>query len=81
MDDFYAYLVWDLKTNTHHPLYYKLEDLMSTFALNRLVKDPTHVNQTGADILLDLVLTSSENQVDSCEVLPPPPLLPDQPKI
>ena len=46
--------------NTHHPLYHKIEDIMSTFSLTQIVKDPTHVNQSGADTLLDLVLTPSD---------------------
>ena len=87
MDDFYSFLedvdisllsnlifVGDFNINfynTHHPLYHKMEDIMSTFSLTQIVKDPTHVNQSEADTLLDLVLTSSENQVESCEVLPP----------
>ena len=44
---------------------------MSTFSLTQIIKDPTHVNQSGADTLLDIVLTSSENQVESCEVSTP----------
>ena len=87
MDDFYSFwedvdistlsnliFVGDFNINfycNHHPLYHKLENIMSTFSLTQIVKDPTHVSQTGADSLLDLVLTSSENQFESCEVILP----------
>ena len=57
--------------NNHHPLFHKLDDIMSTFSLTQIVKDPTHVNQSGADTLLHLVLVSSQNHVESCEVIPP----------
>ena len=71
MDDFYTLLedldvsllsnlifVGDFNINfynIHQPLYHTLDDIMSTFSLTQIVRDPTHVNQSGADTLLDLV--------------------------
>ena len=43
---------------------------MPTFSLTQIVKDPTYVNQSGADTLLDLVLTSSESQVCVIALVP-----------
>ena len=87
MDDFYTFLenmdvsllsnfifVGDFNINfydTHQSLYHKLDNIMSTFSLTQIVKDPTHINYSGADTLLDLVLVSSQSQVESCEVIPP----------
>ena len=55
--------------NTYHPLFHKLDDIISTFSLTLVVKDPTHVNQIGADTLLDLVLVCSRNHVESLKSL------------
>lgn len=81
MDDFYTFLenmdvsllsklifVGDFNINfydTHQSLYHKLDNIISTFSLTQIVKDPTHINHSGADTLLDLVLVSSQSQVES----------------
>ena len=56
--------------NSHHPLYSRLNCLISTLSLSQIVSQDTHFGPHGSS-LIDLVLLSQPNQLLNCSVIPP----------
>ena len=57
--------------NVHSLYFYKLQCIMSSFLFSQMVQVPTHINPSGFDSLLDLVLVSDSDRVSSCLPIPP----------
>ena len=61
----------DFLLNVNHPLLYKLCNLLDSFSFVQLVSQPTRVTSNGSSTLIDLVLSSSLDHVQDCNVIPP----------
>ena len=53
-------------SNCSHPLYAKLNSIMSTYRLFQTVDDYTHVHHNGTSSIIDLLLASHQDLVQSC---------------
>ena len=57
--------------NGNHPLLSKLCNILDSFSFVQLVSQPTRVTSNGGSTLIDLVLSSSLDHVQDCNVIPP----------
>ena len=58
-------------SNSSHPSFSNLCNILSTFGLTQVVSDHTHVHQGNSHSLIDLVLMSNPSSLSSCQVIPP----------
>ena len=58
-------------SNSSHPSFSNLCNILSTFGLSQVVSDHTHVHQGNSHSLIDLVLMSNPSSLSSCQVIPP----------
>ena len=58
-------------TDKFHPYHATLESIMSLYCLSQHVSDPTHIHHSGSDSTIDLLFTSEDSQLHTCETVPP----------
>ena len=58
-------------TDRFHPYHATLESIMSLYCLSQHVSDPTHIHHSGSDSTIDLLFTSEDSQLHTCETVPP----------
>ena len=57
--------------NKDHPYFCRLQSILQSFSLSRVVHTPTHTNSNGHASLIDLALVSNKTQLLDCSVVPP----------
>ena len=54
-----------------HPLFNKLNFIMSTLSLSQIVNEHTHVHHNGTASTIDLIFVSNRHLIDCCSTIPP----------